>query len=60
MIILKTLKEIVMRKINFLWLIGLLLLMPFGFPSCSNGDDEDGAVVFIFELMQQSGSDVSI
>jgi len=49
-----------MRKINFLWLIGLLLLMPFGFPSCSNGDDEDGAVVFIFELMQQSGSDVSI
>ena len=49
-----------MRIINFLWLIGLLLLMPFGFTSCSNGDDEDGAVVFIFELMQQSGSDVSI
>ncbi len=32
-----------MRKINFLWLIGLLLLMPLGFTSCSNDDDEVGS-----------------
>lgn len=33
-----------MRKINFLWLISILMLMPISFTSCSDDDDEIGSV----------------
>ncbi len=29
-----------MKKINFLWLVSILMLLPIGFVSCSDDDDE--------------------
>lgn len=29
-----------MRKINFLWLVGILMLLPISFVSCSDDDEE--------------------
>ena len=32
-----------MKKINFLWLVSILMLLPIGFVSCSDDDDEVGS-----------------
>lgn len=32
-----------MRKINFLWLMGILMLLPISFVSCSDDDENNGS-----------------
>lgn len=49
-----------MRKINFLWLMGILMLLPISFVSCSDDDENNGSSEFATFVWNMGGNKARI